>query len=99
VIQTEFKYLIFKQEPQDPKRKTRVWQIWNRSEQCLGVVYWDFAWRQYVSEWEVGCYLDNKIKFSGSCHADVATFLSQVNKEHQRNMTTKSSPPLPLEAG
>lgn len=50
------------------------WVCFNSKQELLGYVEYDKEWKQWVS------VLDNDIKFSGSCHTDMAHFINQLNK-------------------
>jgi hypothetical protein len=73
-MKTEFQYLVFKELPVAPNRKTKEWSCDNRryGEQ-LGVVKWNGQWRQY-------CYFPTcEAVYSAGCLNDIAEFIKSVS--------------------
>jgi len=79
-MELKYKYLEFTEVDNKP-RKTRWFSVINHVTDCdLGHVEWDRGWRQYV--W-VTPTLEVPLKFSRSCHRDMADFLQQLMDERK----------------
>jgi len=77
------KYLEFKRADCEPKRKTKVFHIFNvETGQLLGEIKWSRAWRQYVSRIELG--LNEIMDFTAGCHREVANFIEGLMDERRK---------------
>lgn len=68
-------------------RKTRIFAI-RRDDQhgraeLLGVIKWDGAWRQYVTEFET------ETKWSAGCKEEIAKFEREINKKQRDKWNQK----------
>lgn len=73
-FKTVFKWIYFEDVSSEtfPKRKTKTFYCYNKSEIYLGVVEWNCKWRQY---WFV---VDNQIGLAKSCLDDTSFFINQL---------------------
>ena len=72
------KYLEFNQL--DVQRKTKVFEIRNKSDVFLGCIDWSGAWRQYVFTPSRAC----ELKFSKGCLTDISKFIDGLMIEWRK---------------
>ena len=74
-MKTEYPYIRFVQRPNNPERKTEIWDCQNvRHGHELGVIRWDGGWRQYI----FAPAIYSMPIFSAGCLADIQDFIGQL---------------------
>ncbi len=73
------KWMIFTEIDRFPgeKRKTKKWVIKSKRGDCLGVVKWHSAWRQYTF------FPEKDTLFNRGCIDDISWFLEQIMNERR----------------
>ena len=72
---TSYEFIVIRPLPQEPKRKTRVYNILSKRGDALGSIRWYGPWRQY-------CLMPHKLTvWSAGCLVDVQDFLGKLKAE------------------
>jgi len=75
------KYLCVWELPQRPGLRTRQWNLYSMSGDCLALIKWYGSWRQYIVEPKQGTV------FNEGCLSDIAAFLRDCNATQRRRQT------------
>jgi len=74
-LKTEYKHIYFRRlnYSSAPKRKTSIWGCYSlKNDFCLGLVEWQFSWRQY-------CYYPEiHTLYSKDCLQDIQDFMQKL---------------------
>lgn len=71
------KYIEFEEQP-NPGKKSRIWLVIARKEECVGRIAWRGAWRKYVLE-----PLPNMV-FDQDCMRLIADFCEDRTRKQLR---------------
>lgn len=77
-------YIFFKKLKRSKERKTDIWKMMTIHGDQLGIIKFDGAWRQYVSEPDIGT------KWSHGCHDQISAFLKKQNELWRKKLKQKS---------
>ena len=82
-MKTEYKWIWFRDDSLDyPKRKTKTFSCFNKSNCFLGEVRWNSAWRQYCFiTAEKGSVVD--LILAKSCLDDISHFIGQLMNDRK----------------
>ena len=73
-----YKHFVINAVEPPKKRKTKCFEITNKSGQCIGYISWYAAWRQYCF-WTAG----TQCLFSQGCLDDISDFLGKLKEDRK----------------
>lgn len=71
-------YVRFEKHPDDPSRKTAIWDVVSTSDKYLGHIRWHGPWRCYTFR------PDPATIFNAGCMRDIALFCEDATRAHFR---------------
>lgn len=78
-------YINFQLTPQDPKKKTAIWEVVTKDGQSiLGQVRWYAPWRKYCFYPIHGYASHIYVIFEQVCLRDIADFIESETKKHKQ---------------